>query len=89
MDIAKDLGIPCHETNLETYDVNAADEAFVTSTTIFAIPVTRFNFQPVGDGKVGPMVKSITDAFSEQVGVDIVAQAKQYKNDLESFNKTN
>ena len=87
IDIAKDLGIPCHETNLETYDVNAADEAFVTSTTVFAIPVTRFNFQPVGDGKVGPMVKSITDAFSENVGVDIVAQAKQYKNDLESFNK--
>jgi branched-chain amino acid aminotransferase len=79
MELAADMGIRCHERNLEPYDVAGADEAFNTSTTIAVMPATRFNGQPVGDGKVGPMVRSLIDAFSEMVGVDIVAQAKQYK----------
>ena len=84
MDLAGDLGIPCHERNLEPYDVSAADEAFITSTTIALLPATRFNGQPIGDGQVGPMVHSLLDAFSEMVGVDIVAQAKRYKQEAEA-----
>ena len=79
MELAADLGIRCRERNLEPYDVAGADEAFNTSTTIAVMPVTRFNGLPIGDGKVGPMVRSLIDAFSELVAVDIVAQAKQYK----------
>ena len=48
---------------------------------IAVMPVTRFNSMPVGDGAVGPVVHSLLDAFSEMVGVDIVAQAKRYKAD--------
>ena len=78
IELADELGIPCHETNLEPYDLANADEAFITSTTIAIMPATKFNGMEIGDGKVGPMVKSLTDAFSEMVGVDIVAQAKEY-----------
>ena len=81
MELASSLGIPCHERNIESYDVAGADEAFITSTTIAVMPVTRFNSMPVGDGAVGPVVHSLLDAFSEMVGVDIVAQAKRYKED--------
>ena len=54
MDLASTLGIPVHEADIEPYDVREADEAWWTSTTICMMPVTRFNSQPIGDGKPGP-----------------------------------
>ncbi len=53
MDLATRLGIPVQETDLEPYDMRAADEAWWTSTTVCMIPITRFNFQPVGSGTPG------------------------------------
>jgi len=50
-----------------------------TSTTICMTPSTKFNFQPVGDGQVGPVYKRILAAWSEEVGVDIAGQAAEYK----------
>lgn len=79
MELADTLSISCHERNLDPYDVAGADEAFNTSTTIAIMPVTKFNNLEIGSGKVGPIVLSLIDAFSEMVGVDIVAQANQYK----------
>ena len=79
LDLAASLGISCHECNLEPYDVMTADEAFYTATSFAVMPAVRFNGHPIGNGKIGPMVRSLIDAFSEMVGVDIVAQAKQYK----------
>ena len=55
-----------------------ADEAWFTSTTICMVPVTRFNFQPVGAGKPGPLYRRLLDAWSAEVGLDIPAQARQY-----------
>ena len=78
MDLAEELGIPCHECNLEQYDAATADEMFYTSTTMAVMPATSLNGLPIGDGKPGPVVKTLQDAFSEMVGVDIIAQAKQY-----------
>ena len=79
MELAEKLGIKCREVNLEPYDLASADEAFITGTTFAILPATLFNSMPIGDGKVGPIVKSLTKAFSEMVRVDIVAQAKQYR----------
>ena len=79
MDLARELGISCQERNLEPYDVATADEAFFTSTSMAIMPATMFNGLPIGTGQVGPVVRALLDAFSEMVGVDIVAQAKQYK----------
>ena len=84
IDLAAELGIPLQETNLEAYDVHGADEAFVSSTSMFILPVTKFNTLPVGDGEIGPTVRRLTDAFSGMVGLDIVAQAKQYKAEAEA-----
>lgn len=74
--LADQLGIPFHETNLEPYDVTNADEAFFTASSYCLCPVTRFNFQPVGDGQVGPMARKLLQQWSENVGVDIVGQAR-------------
>lgn len=85
IDLAAELGIPLYERNIEAYDVHGADEAFVSSTSMFILPVTRFNTLPVGDGQVGPMVRRLTEAFSGMVDVDIVAQAREYKVSAEAL----
>jgi hypothetical protein len=42
------------------------------------MPVTQFNFQPVGDGKPGPVYHRIIEAWSAEVGINIPAQAERY-----------
>ena len=78
IELAQEVGIPLHEADIEPYDVREADEAWYTSTTICMLPITRFDFGPVGDGKPGPIYRRLLDAWSRNVGVDIEAQAKAY-----------
>jgi branched-chain amino acid aminotransferase len=40
------------------------------------MPATKFNGLALGDGKVGPVTKRLLGAWSELVGLDIVAQAE-------------
>jgi branched-chain amino acid aminotransferase len=72
--LAASLGIPAHEVNFQPYDVYTADEAFFTSTPYCIMPATRFNGLLVGDGRIGPITKRLLVAWSDLVGVDIVAQ---------------
>jgi branched-chain amino acid aminotransferase len=74
LELAVELGIPARETTIQPYDVYTADEAFFTSTPYCIMPATRFNGLPVGDGQVGPITKRLLSAWSDLVGVDIVAQ---------------
>ena len=78
MELAAKKGIPVFERDIEPYDVRQADEAWWTSTTICMVPITRFNFHPVGDGKPGPVYQKLLNAWSFEVGVDIAAQAHKY-----------
>lgn len=74
LELGTTLGIPVRECNIQPYDVYTADEAFFTSTPYCIMPATRFNGLPVGNGLVGPITKRLLAAWSERVGVDIVAQ---------------
>jgi branched-chain amino acid aminotransferase len=76
LELATRLGIPTEVTDFQPYDIYTADEAFFTSTPYCIMPATRFNGLPVGDGQVGPITKRLLAAWSELVGVDIVAQAQ-------------
>lgn len=74
--LAHDLGIPVVEANFTVYDVATADEALLTTTPHGIIPVSRINGYAIGAGTVpGPITARMIKAFSEFVGVDIVAQA--------------
>jgi len=75
-ELADSLGLPHHEANLDPYDVVNADEAFFTASSYCLCPVTKFDFRPVGDGQVGPITRRLLAKWSENVGVDIVGQAK-------------
>jgi branched-chain amino acid aminotransferase len=77
-DLGRELGIPVIEEDLQPYDLYTADEAFFTSTSPCVLPVTRVDRRPIGAGKPGPVVARLLAAWSETVGVDIVAEAKEY-----------
>lgn len=78
MELAASAGMPVLESDIEPYDVHQASEAWYTSTSIAMMPVTRFNGSPVGDGAPGPIWHRLLSAWSENVGIDIPAQARDY-----------
>jgi branched-chain amino acid aminotransferase len=78
LDLALRLGIEGQETNIDLYDAIHADEAFFTSTAFSMLPCTKINGLAIGDGTVGPVFKRLIDAWSEEVGVDIIAQTKAF-----------
>ncbi len=77
-DLARDLGLPCLEKNLEAYDVYTADEAFMTGTPFCLLPVTALNGVAIGAGKMGEVTRLLLDTWSARVGVDIEKQIKAW-----------
>jgi branched-chain amino acid aminotransferase len=73
-ELATQLGWDWVEKDLQPYDVVNADEAWLTTTPYGAAPCTRINDKPIGDGKPGPLFYELMAAWSERVGIDIVAQ---------------
>lgn len=78
IELAGQMGLSCRECNLEPYDVVVADEAFFTTTPFTIVPMTRFEGHALGDGAPGPVTKRVIAAWDEMVGVDTIAQAKEY-----------
>ena len=76
LELADQLGIETRQCRLQPYDFYTADEIFFTSTPYCMMPATKFNGLPVGDGKVGEITRRLLNAWSELVGLDIVAQAE-------------
>ena len=66
----------CIRDRLQPYDLYTADELFFTSTPYCIMPATKFNGLPVGSGEVGELTRALLDAWSDQVGMDIVKQAR-------------
>jgi branched-subunit amino acid aminotransferase/4-amino-4-deoxychorismate lyase len=78
VELAHRAGIPYTERELRADDLAAADEVLLASTSVSVIPVTRFNGQPIGRGKPGPIQEMLLTAWSRLVGVDIAAQANRF-----------
>lgn len=77
-ELAKQLGVPFSYRDLTVGELARADELFLTSTSPCVLPVTRLNGQPIGDGRPGELLGRLLAAWSELVGVDIVAQARKF-----------
>lgn len=63
-------GIPYDERGFSLEEMRRAREAFITSATSFVKPITRIDGQPVGDGKVGPVVRRLFEIFARHVKGD-------------------
>lgn len=79
-ELAHQFGTPEVERELSTDDVAMADEVLLASTPLCLLPVTQFNGRPIGSGQPGKMFHRLMNAWNAMVGVDIVAQAVQFKN---------
>lgn len=78
IELARALDIEVAEMDLQPYDLHAADEVFFTGSSPCVIPVTTCDGRPVGEGKPGPMAQRLLDAWSEEVGLDVVDQAVRF-----------
>ncbi len=76
--LAGRLGIGTVFRDLTPAEVAQSDEVLLSSTSPCLLPVTRFDGRPIGTGKPGEVFRSLIAAWSELVGVDIVAQAQRF-----------
>lgn len=60
---ARSIGIPVEERPIPVEDLATADELFFTGTTGEVRPVVEVDGRPVGDGRVGPVTRRLSDAF--------------------------
>lgn len=77
-ELARKLGLPCIEKNIEPYDVITADEAFMTGTPFCILPVSSLNNISIGSEPMGKTTNRLLDAWSSETGVDIVGQIKKW-----------
>ena len=75
IELAKQIGRPVYERDLQLYDVYNADEAFLTSTSFCILPVSKIDHASIGNRVPGPVTQDLLDSWSREVGVDIVGQA--------------
>jgi branched-chain amino acid aminotransferase len=64
-EIAAELGIKIHETNITRHDVFIADECFLTGTAAETIPVIKVDGREIGNGKPGPITTRTIARFRE------------------------
>ena len=75
LEIAASAGIPVDEGDYSALNVYESDEAFVSSTRFCIQPVATLNGVALGEGVPGPVTAALTEAWSDLVGLDFVAQA--------------
>ena len=76
LELAATLDIEAVEGDFTSFDVYAADEAFVTSTSPVIMPVSKLNGSDIGGcGLPGEITLKLMRAFIDLAGTDFVAQA--------------
>jgi branched-subunit amino acid aminotransferase/4-amino-4-deoxychorismate lyase len=80
--LAGQLGIPYSERDLTVNDVASADEVLLTSTSVCILPATRLNGRSIGSGRPGRVFAGMMAAWSEMVGLNVVAQAEEHVQDV-------
>lgn len=65
--LAKDLGYEVKEEPIGRDQLYIADEVFVTGTAAELVAVTEIDFRIIGNGKMGPVTRSIQKAFHQTV----------------------
>ena len=63
-------GIPFQERQISEAEVAHADELMLTSATKEVLPVTRYNGEPVGDGRPGPIYARLRIAYDAAIAAN-------------------
>jgi branched-chain amino acid aminotransferase len=70
MEICAAEKIRCIETDLSVVDVYGASEMFCTGTMGELAAVTRLDNRQIGDGKVGPMTKRLSELYAKRTATE-------------------
>mgnify|MGYP006275409879 CR=1 FL=1 len=63
MEVAKEAGFTVEERNIETSELESADEVWLTSSTREILPVIELDGRAVGNGTPGPIWRQVLDAY--------------------------
>lgn len=63
MDLLKEMGVPCHESNMTRHDIFTADECFLTGTAAEVIAAVELDRRKIGDGKPGALTNKLIERF--------------------------
>ncbi|HYD29900.1 MAG TPA: D-amino-acid transaminase [Azospirillaceae bacterium] len=74
--LARGLGLTVEERSFTVAEALAAREAFLSSATTFALPVTRIDDTPIGDGKPGAVTMKLRHAYLDYASGRLTADAK-------------
>lgn len=66
LSLAREAGIPVNEGRFTAEALMAAEECFLSNTTMEVMPATRLNGQPVGHGTPGPLTARLHQIFVAQ-----------------------
>ncbi|MEM2911691.1 MAG: branched-chain-amino-acid transaminase [Candidatus Bathyarchaeia archaeon] len=66
--LAEKLGYTVVERNITPTDLFSAEEAFFTGTAAEITPIAEVNKRIIGDGKPGPVTRSLIDEFKKLLG---------------------
>lgn len=77
-ELAEKIGRPLRRRPLSPHELSSATEAFLSSTPPCLLPVTRFQGQPIGTDRPGPVYRQLLSAWNELVGLDIREQMQRH-----------
>jgi D-alanine transaminase len=66
LELARAAGLRVRETALRVAALRAADEVFLSSTMQEIVPVVRVDGRRVGDGRTGPVTRSLWERFQRR-----------------------
>jgi len=70
MEICAAEKIRCVEADLSVVDIYGANEMFCTGTMGELAAVTKLDNRQIGDGKVGPMTKRLSDLYAKRTAAE-------------------
>lgn len=68
--IARELEIGLEERPFSVDEAYAADEAFLTSTSAFLVPIVRIDDRQIGEGVPGPVARALLARYKDHVWSD-------------------
>lgn len=70
LDIARAEGLKIEERAFTLDEALAADEAFLTSTSAFVMPIVRIDGKDIGDGSPGPKTRALAKSYGTHLRQD-------------------
>lgn len=67
LQVGKENGLEMVEKDLKLQSLYAADELFLTGTTVEVLPVVRLNGRPIGAGRPGKITVFLSQAFGRSI----------------------